>query len=111
MESTITGKLIQVLNAQNITGKNGAMTKQEFVIEVPGKYPKKVCFTMWGAVVDTFNYERGTEITVSYDMSSREYNGKWYSEIKAWKIQASEQKEELEPEKPTENDDPNSLPF
>jgi len=93
----ITGKLIQVLNAQSINGKNGAITKQDFVIETTDKFPKKVCLTMWGAVVDTFNYERGETITVSFDLSSREYNGKWYTEAKAWKIAGATPKEEIIP--------------
>ena len=93
----ITGKLIQVLNAQSINGKNGQLTKQEFVIETGEKFKKNVCLTMWGAVIDTFNYQPGETITVSFDLSSREYNGKWYTEAKAWKVQAAEKKEEMIP--------------
>lgn len=93
----ITGKLIQVLNAQSIAGKNGSSIKQEFIIETDGKFPKKVCLSMWGAVVDTFNYERGETITASFDISSREYNGKWYTEVKAWKISGAKPKEEMIP--------------
>ncbi len=93
----ITGKLIQVLNAQSINGKNGQLTKQEFVIETGEKFKKNVCLTMWGAVIDTFNYQPGETITVSFDLSSREYNGKWYTEAKAWKVQAAEKKEEMLP--------------
>jgi len=93
----ITGKLIQVLNAQSINGKNGPLTKQEFVIETGEKFKKNVCLTMWGAVIDTFNYQPGETITVSFDLSSREYNGKWYTEAKAWKVQAAEKKEEMIP--------------
>ena len=93
----ITGKLIQVLNAQSINGKNGPLTKQEFVIETGEKFKKNVCLTMWGAVIDTFNYQPGETITVSFDLSSRGYNGKWYTEAKAWKVQAAEKKEEMIP--------------
>ena len=93
----ITGKLIQVLNAQSINGKNWQLTKQEFVIETGEKFKKNVCLTMWGAVIDTFNYQPGETITVSFDLSSREYNGKWYTEAKAWKVQAAEKKEEMIP--------------
>ena len=93
----ITGKLIQVLNAQSINGKNGPLTKQEFVIETGEKFKKNVCLTMWDKVIDTFNYKIGETITVSFDISSREYNGKWYTEAKAWKVQAAEKKEEMIP--------------
>lgn len=93
----ITGKLIQVLNAQSINGKNGPLTKQEFVIETGEKFKKNVCLTMWDKVIDTFNYKIGETITVSFDISSREYNGKWYTEAKAWKIAGSTPKEEMIP--------------
>jgi len=93
----ITGKLIQVLNAQSINGKNGPLTKQEFVIETGEKFKKNVCLTMWDKVIEKFNYKIGETITVSFDISSREYNGKWYTEVKAWKITGATPKEEMIP--------------
>lgn len=93
----ITGKLIQVLNAQSINGKNGPLTKQEFVIETGEKFKKNVCLTMWDKVIEKFNYKIGETITVSFDLSSREHNGKWYTEAKAWKIAGSTPKEEMIP--------------
>jgi hypothetical protein len=92
MPLEITGKLIQVQPEQTGTGKNGTnWVKQNFIIETPHEqYPKKVCFTMWGdkaQILKTLN--PGTQINVAFDVESREYQGKWYTDLKAWKIAAA----------------------
>lgn len=68
-------------------GRNGNQwKKQEYILEIPGQYPKKVCFNVWGDKVDSFNIRQDEELTVSFDVESREYNGRWYTEVKAWKV-------------------------
>ncbi len=56
-------------------------------MEVPGKYPKKVCFNLWGEKIDQFNVQLNDEVKVSLDVESREYNGRWYTEVRAWKVE------------------------
>ncbi len=84
----ITGRLIQVLQEQGGEGKNGKWAKCDFVIETQEKYPKKVCLTAWNDLIGTV---RGlpleSEVRVSFDISSREYNGRWYTDVKAWKVE------------------------
>jgi Domain of unknown function (DUF3127) len=83
----ITGRLIQVLQEQTGEGKNGKWAKCDFVIETQEKYPKKVCICAWNDLIHTIRgIQPETEISVSFDISSREYNGKWYTDVKAWKI-------------------------
>jgi len=82
----LTGKIIKVLPIQSGTGKNGTWKKQEYVIEMPGQFPKKVCFTIWGDKIDQYKLTDGMEIKVSFDIESREFNGKWYTDVKAWKV-------------------------
>jgi hypothetical protein len=85
----IKGKLQIILPVAEGTSKNGPWKKQEFVIETTdGKFPKQICLNVWGAdKVDDFKkYKLGDILTCSLDISSREYNGRWYSEIRAWKI-------------------------
>ena len=82
----INGKLIALLPLQTGQGKNGEWKKQEFIIETSGQYPKKVCITTWGKTVD-YVPSIGTEVNVSFDIESREYNGKYYTEVKAFKIE------------------------
>lgn len=80
------GKIVQLLPIQSGQSAKGTWRKQEYVIEIPGQYPKKVCFYAWGDMVDTFALKEGEEVTASIDIESREYNGKWYTNIKAWKV-------------------------
>jgi len=85
----ITGKLQIILPLTEGQGKNGTWKKQEFVIETADQYPKKICMNVWGDKVDEFKrYKIGDLLTCSLDISSREYNGKWYTDIRAWRIQA-----------------------
>lgn len=114
----LTGTIIKVLPLQSGQGKNGTWTKQEYVIETEGQYPKKVCFSLWGERIDNANIKEGELITISFDIESREYEGKWYTQINAWKVsKSSDQKSEEDelPESdqlPNESEEPNSdLPF
>ncbi len=84
----ISGKIIQVLQEQTGEGRNGKWSKCDFVIETQDKFPKKVCITAWGDLIQTVrNIPAGSDVKVSFDISSREYNGKWYTDVKAWKVE------------------------
>ena len=88
----VTGKIIKVLAIQRGQGKNGDWQKQDFVIETADQYPKKICITAWGKLVDVIEtYKIGQTVTAHINLESREYNEKWFSEIKAWKIDSGEQ--------------------
>ena len=82
----LTGRIIQVLPQKSGTSARGGWRKQEYVIEIPGDYPKQVCFMVWGDRIDQFRISEGQELTVSIDLESREYNGRWYTDVKAWKV-------------------------
>lgn len=84
----ISGKIIQFLPAQTGNGKNGTWKKQEFVLETGDTYPKKVCIAVWGDKIDIASFKTGETVNVSFDVESREYNGKWYTDVKAWKVVA-----------------------
>lgn len=83
----LTGKVIMVLPKQTGEGKNGQpWQKQDYVMEYGDRYPKKLCFNLWGDKVDSINIQNGDEVTVSFDVESREYNGRWYTEVRAWNV-------------------------
>jgi hypothetical protein len=88
MSMDVKGRLIQVLPLQTGTSKSGnGWSKQEFVIETEEQFPKKVCFTLFGDKVSLLNgLSTGDQIDVSFNLESREFNGKWYSNINAWKV-------------------------
>ena len=83
----ITGKVSEILELVSGQGKNGEWKKQNFILEIPGKYPKKVCIVLWGEKIDEARLVPGEEIRASVDVESREYNGRWYTDVKAWKIE------------------------
>ena len=83
------GKVLQLLPLQSGMGKKGPWRKQEFILETQSQYPKKVCLSIWGDKVDQYNVQDGDDLTVSVDLESREYNGRWYTEARAWKIEKS----------------------
>lgn len=83
------GKLHVVLQETSGDGKKGKWAKCDFVLDVEeGKYPKKMVFTAWNDAVDVVKSTPiGSHMKVSFDLSAREYNGKWYSDVKAWKVE------------------------
>jgi hypothetical protein len=83
----VKGKVIQLLPEQTGAGKKGTWRKQEFIVETQGQYPKKVCLSMWGDKIQQFNLSVGQQVSVSVDLESREYNGRWYTEARAWKVE------------------------
>ena len=85
----LTGKLIAILPEQSGAGKNGAWKKQDIVIETSGQYPKKVCVSFWGDKLDRQMLQLGTMLSISFDVESREYNGKWYTDVKGWKAEVA----------------------
>ena len=84
----ITGKIIAVLDARGGTSKTGNEWKmQEYVLETHEQYPRKICFNVFGAdKISQFNIQAGEEMTVSFDINAREYNGRWYNDIRAWRV-------------------------
>lgn len=85
------GIIVKKLDKQSGASANGGWQKREFILKTEGEYPKEVCFNTWGAKVDELdNINVGSKIRVSIELSSREYNGRWYTEAKAWKIEVLE---------------------
>lgn len=85
----IRGKIIQLMPLQTGEGKNGTWRKQEFVIETETQYPKKVCISAWGDKINENILTVGNKVAISFDIESREYNGRWYTDVKAWKIEGN----------------------
>ncbi len=108
----LTGKIIEVLPEKSGTSARGPWRKQEYVIEIPGDYPRKVCFMVWGDKIDELKIGDGEELTVHVDLESREYNGRWYTDVKAWRVERSGQDGDTappvreEPPPPTDDDIP-----
>ena len=85
----VVGKIIQVLPLQEGVGRNGNPWKlQAYVLETLDQYPRKVHFEVFGEDRIKQNpCELDQLVTVSFDIESREFNGRWYTSIRAWRIQ------------------------
>ena len=110
------GKIIQINPLQSGEGKNGTWKKQEFVVETKSQYPKKVCITAWGDKIDQFNLNENEDVKVSIELESREYNSRWYTDVRAWKVEklGAPVQDMMEPEvlPPSSNEAPDDdLPF
>ena len=85
----LTAKLIQVLPLQTGAGKNGQWKKQDIIVETEATYPKKICVSIWGDKIDAGQLQTGNQLKIDFDVESREFNGRWYTDVKAWKIEVA----------------------
>ncbi len=82
----ITGTVVKILPEQSGEGRNGPWRKQEFIVETDGTYPRKVCIAVWGDRIDQFALKEGEKVTAAVNVESREFNERWYTDVKAWKL-------------------------
>jgi hypothetical protein len=85
----LTGKIIAVLPANSgVSSRTGnSWMSQEYVIEVPGQYPKKCVFRVFGEDrIKQFNIQMGEDVTVSFDIDAHEFNGRWFNDIRAYNV-------------------------
>lgn len=88
----LSGKIIAVLPAREGVSKAGNPWKtQEYVLETHDQYPRKMCFNIFGAdKIAQFNIQVGEELTVSFDIDCREWQGRWFNDIRAWKVERAD---------------------
>ncbi|WP_038031541.1 DUF3127 domain-containing protein [Thermonema rossianum] len=88
MSFEVKGKLIFIGEVQTRQGRNGEWRKREFVIETQDAYPKQICFLLWNDKVDLLDScELNDLVQVRFQVASREYNGRWYTDATAYALQ------------------------
>ena len=88
----ITGKIILALPEQSGVSKAGnSWKKKEYVLETLDTYPRKVHFDFFGERADQFPLSVGQTVKLSFDIESREYNGRWFTSIRGWKAEPADQ--------------------
>ncbi len=90
MALELEGRIARKLNVQTGTSARGTWSKQEFIFEYQeGSFPTQICMNVWGdeKVRDLEKYQVGDKVKVSFNLSSREYNGRWYTDVRAWRIE------------------------
>lgn len=89
MALELTGRIVVKLPQETGTSKAGKdWVKQDIVIETEEQYPKKICFTVMGAekIKEFAALPVGRMITVGINIESREYNGKWFTNVNCWRV-------------------------
>ena len=111
----IKAKVLQLLPLQTGIGKNGEWRKQDIIVETDGEYPKKICVSIWGDKINEKQLQIGNQLDIYFELESREFNSKWYTDVRAWKITTDENiittslsEDVTSNEEPSEDDD---LPF
>ncbi|MBQ2209293.1 MAG: DUF3127 domain-containing protein [Prevotella sp.] len=85
----LTGKIIAVLQpSSGVSQRTGnSWMSQDYVIEVPGQYPRKCVFRVFGEDrIKQFNIQMGEDLTVSFDIDAHEFNGRWFNDIRAYSV-------------------------
>ena len=82
------GKVLAALHERSGVSARGEWKSQEFVIEYQeGQYPRKMVFNVWGADrLQRFNIQIGQTVLVAFDIDAREWNGRWFTDIRAFDV-------------------------
>ncbi len=116
----LTAKLIEILPLQTGTGRNGEWKRQEIIVETQDQYPKKICMGIWGDKIEEDRLKIGNLLKLDFDIQSRKYNEKWYTNLKVWRLevvvseQQGEKQEATPPIEEPENfdrEEDDDLPF
>lgn len=93
MALELEGRIAQKMNVQSGTSARGAWSKQEFIFEYQeGSFPAKVLMHVWGddKVRELDKYQVNDKVKVSFNLGSREYNGRWYTDVRVWRIEPAQ---------------------
>ena len=85
----LTGRIIAVLAAQSgVSARTGnTWMSQDYVIEVPGQYPKRCVFRVFGEDrIKQFNIQMNEDVTIQFDIDAHEYQGRWFNDIRAYNV-------------------------
>ena len=85
----LTGRIIAVMEPRSgVSARTGnSWMTQEYVLEVPGQYPKRCVFKLFGEDrIKQFNIQNGEDLTIQFDIDDREYQGRWFNDIRAYNV-------------------------
>ena len=85
----LTGRIIAVMEPRSgVSARTGnSWMTQEYVLEVPGQYPKRCVFNLFGEDrIKQFNIQNGEDLTIQFDIDAREYQGRWFNDIRAYNV-------------------------
>lgn len=83
------GRIIKVCDPRTGTAKStgNPWVSQDYVLETHDQFPRRMMFNVFGDdKIKEFDIKEGEEVTVSFDINAREFNGRWYNDIRAWRV-------------------------
>ena len=87
MNFQLRGKVLSLIPEQRFMGKSGELVRNGFVLETMEEYPKRVAFSVLGEERwRNMGVSVGLDCIVSFDLSSREWNGRYFTEASAWRL-------------------------
>lgn len=84
------GVVHKILPATQGTSARGEWQRQDVIFELPSEYSRKICVTFFNKPADAAKLSEGATFIVSVNVESREYNGRWYTDVRAWRVQPKE---------------------
>lgn len=82
------GTVYKIMPVTKGTSARGEWQRQDVVFEyADGTYSRKICVTFFNKPEDAARLREGATYQVSVNVESREYNGRWYTDIRAWRLQ------------------------
>ena len=85
------GVVYKILPATKGTSARGDWQRQEVIFELPQEFSRKICVIFFNKESDVARLREGMTCMVSVNIESREYNGKWYTDVRAWRVQPKEE--------------------
>lgn len=116
----IKAKLLSKLPEVKGTSSKGEWKKQDCIFETTEQFPKKVCISFWENQVERIQaVADGSILECHINIESREYNSKWYTDVRCWKFESKSQPVQeshksanfVEPDLTPSNEDIDDLPF
>ena len=81
------GTVLTVLPVVKGTNARGEWIKQEVIFEQPGEFNRKICVGFWGdKAAEAGTLHPGEVVNISANVESREFNGRWYTDVRAWRM-------------------------
>ena len=102
----LTGRIIDVMSAKSgVSARTGnAWMTKEYVIEVPGQFPKRCVFSVFGEDrIKQFNIQNCEDITIQFDIDAREYNGRWFNDVRAYNVIRGQNQQPVTPNAGVDN--------
>ena len=107
------GVVYKIMPATTGTSARGDWQRQEVIFEIPSEFSRKVCVIFFNRPSDVASLKEGKTYTVSINIESREYNGRWYTDVRAWRVQPKQEEvatSQPMPDMPPLGDEPQYTP-